>query len=112
MTVHFSQPTVYYVCFKTVNGTIVRETLRTNNRALAKALERAREELAVRQQALLDSESEKQEIRGELSVLKRVAGLKNDAIDNEVHARMTVSACSFACIFRGRDRLHLRISTN
>ena len=74
-----------------MNATITRETLRTNNRALARALERAKQELADKQQALLDSEGEKQEIRSELCVLKRVAGLKNDAINVEVQTRMTVS---------------------
>ena len=62
-----------------------------NNRALARRLERTREELADTQQALLTCEGQKQELLAELSQLRRVAGLRNDQIDAELQLRMAVS---------------------
>ncbi len=68
----------------------MRQTLRSNNRQLAKALESVRQELNRAQQQNLDLQHEQQHMMTHNNNLQRVAGLRNDEIDTEVNFRVKV----------------------
>ena len=67
----------------TVNNSLIKHTLRSNNRALAKALEQAKQELAAREQTILSMQEEQQQLR-------RVAGLANEQLNQEAEKRVQV----------------------
>ena len=73
-----------------VNSTMVKQTLRTNNRQLARALESVRRELVQSQQQVRDLTHEQQQNALTIARLKRVVGLKDDEIDKEVNYRLKV----------------------
>lgn len=79
---------------------IARSTLRANNRALAQALENAKQENRMLNQALVEEKAERQNIMLKLTTLNRVAGLTNDTIEAEVQKRFDVcmnSSLTRAC---------------
>ncbi|KAI0211691.1 hypothetical protein LSAT2_003457 [Lamellibrachia satsuma] len=71
-----------------LNSTLLKQTLRTNNRALAKALEMKRQDLNVAQQIIIQLQEEQQHTQQQLSNLQHVAGLKENAIEAEVQLRI------------------------
>ena len=73
-----------------VNVSIVRQTLKTNNKALARALERARSEIKELGDEVIQLNRDKQALQSELCVLQRVAGLKDKEIEHEVTSRIKV----------------------
>ena len=75
----------------------MRQTLRTNNRALARALERARADVKELQDENIQLQRDKQSLQTRVCVLERVAGLANDKIDHEVQLRIKVCVCNSAC---------------
>ncbi len=68
----------------------MRQTLRSNNRELARALEVKKLELYNCQQLVLQLQERQQQLHLELATLRRVAGLKNDEVEEEVQARLKV----------------------
>ena len=74
-----------------MNSTVVKQTLRANNRALAKALEQKRQHLNIAQQIITQLQEELQESQQRLSNLQHIAGLKDEAIEAEVQLRIQVT---------------------
>ena len=78
-----------------VNSTLLKQTLRTNNRALAKALEMKRQDLYNAQQTIIQQQEAQQHTLQQLSNLQRIAGLKDSAIETEVQLRIQVTDGTF-----------------
>ena len=72
------------------NTTLMKQSLRNNNRALARALELKKAELQGAQQDILQLQAERQAMVEQLSKLQKVAGLRDTDIENEVDERMEV----------------------
>ena len=68
----------------------MRQTLRSNNRALAKALENVKYELKATSSANLDLQQQTQSLQMKCATLSHVAGIKNEDIEKEVQVRMKV----------------------
>ena len=73
----------------------MRQTLRTNNRALARALEKARSDMNELQNENIQLHRERQALQAKVCVLERVAGATNDKIEQEVQLRIKVSVVTF-----------------
>lgn len=69
---------------------VQKQTLRANNRALAQNLAKTRQELRQLTQNLQEVQSQNQELKLELNRLRRIAGIKDGEIEEEVQKRMRV----------------------
>ena len=69
---------------------IQKQTLRANNKALAQSLAKVKLELRQVNSQNMELLSQNQDMQLELMRLKRVAGLKDNEIDNEVQLRVQV----------------------
>ena len=69
----------------------MRQTLRTNNKALARALEKARSDVNDLQNENIQLQRDKQILQDRLCILERIAGATNEKIDQEVQVRIKVS---------------------
>jgi len=78
-----------------VNSTLLKQTLRTNNRALAKALEMKRQDLNMAQQIIVQLQEQQQHTLQQLSNMQHIAGLKDSAIETEVQLRIQVTDGTF-----------------
>ena len=73
-----------------VNSSIVKHTLKANNRALARALEACRQELGERDRALGERDRTILSLQEQQQTLQRVAGLRDSQISQEVDLRIQV----------------------
>ena len=71
---------------------MVKQSLRSNNRALAKALETVKRAYASLLQQHIDLKSEHQAALSKLSHLEAVTTMKNEQIDREVDRRIQVGS--------------------
>jgi hypothetical protein len=79
----------------------VKHTLKSNNRALAKALEACRQELGERDRTILSLQEQQQ-------TLQRVAGLRDNQISQEVDLRIQVrNGQTLACCLRMKGLANL-----
>ena len=79
-----------------MNSTTLKATLRTNNRALAKALETKKAELTVALQTIHELRTENQFLQSELHSSR--AGLGMDAFEREVEGRVMVRTLHFVVV--------------
>ena len=73
------------------NMSIQKQTLRANNKALAQNLAKVKLEVRRLQKENTELESQNQETQHELRRLKRVVGIKDAEIEEEVQRRIQVS---------------------
>ncbi|XP_071108764.1 NK-tumor recognition protein-like [Haliotis cracherodii] len=70
------------------NSSVVKASLRANNKALAQSLEKVRQDLRVSYEVNNEMKKEFQDLQLRLMNLERVAGLKDDSLEKEVQRRM------------------------
>ncbi|XP_046568407.1 serine/arginine repetitive matrix protein 2-like [Haliotis rubra] len=70
------------------NSSVVKASLRANNKALAQSLEKVRQDLRVSYEVNNDMKKEFQDLQLRLMNLERVAGLKDDSLEKEVQRRI------------------------
>ena len=84
-----------YISRADLNNSVTRQTLRANNRALAQGLARLKLELRQERVVSMQLRAENQELKLDASRLRRLVGLKDEQIDEEVKKRMKVCCTSF-----------------
>ncbi|XP_067649475.1 pre-mRNA-splicing factor CWC22 homolog [Haliotis asinina] len=70
------------------NSSVVKASLRANNKALAQSLEKVRQDLRISYEVNNEMKKEFQELQLRLMNLERVAGLKDDSLEKEVQRRI------------------------
>lgn len=71
-------------------SSVQRQSLRTNNRALAQSLARVKLDLRAANEMIVDLRKENQDLMINVASLKRVAGIKDDEVESEVQIRLEV----------------------
>ena len=74
-----------------MNTSVVKATLRANNKALAQSLEKVRLDLRLANDIIMMEKKEQQELQQRVATLTRVAGLRDEQIEVEANCRMKVS---------------------
>lgn len=69
---------------------VQKQTLRANNKALAQNLAKTRQELRQQSQQFQDLQTQNQELKLEVCRLRRIAGIKDGEIEEEVQKRIAV----------------------
>ena len=78
-------------CFSVHNRSVQKQTLRANNKALAKNLAKVKLDLRQAQGQNTELLSQNQENQIELLRLRRTVGLRDSEIENEVQLRIQVN---------------------
>ncbi|XP_041367662.1 uncharacterized protein LOC121382204 [Gigantopelta aegis] len=71
-----------------MNTSVVKATLRANNKALAQSLEKVRLDLRMANEIIMMEKKEKQELQQRVATLSRVAGLKDEQFEIEANRRI------------------------